>query len=114
MTPMSDSHWPRIKEILDDSLERWKEENGRDPKMKAVHQGHVGWTTKEDLLNSVAYELRLIEPEKVGNGRAAETNLVKILTRNVGGYRRMPSRGPYIPHERINEIVAWIDAGMPD
>lgn len=111
---MSDIHWPRIKEILDDSLERWKEENGRAPKMKAVHEGHIGWATKEELMESFVYELRLVEPDKVGNGRAGETNLIKILTRNIGGYRRMPSRGPYIPYDRIEEIVEWIDAGMPD
>lgn len=111
---MADTHWTRIKKILDDSLERWREENGRDPKMKAVHEGHIGWTTKEELMQSVVYDLRLIEPDKIGNGLARETNLVKILTRNVGGYRRMPSRGPYLSPEEIGEIVEWIDAGTPD
>lgn len=106
--------WLRIRQILDTSLERWKAEHGREPKMKAVHEGHIGWETKEELAESVVYGLQLIEPDKVGNGRAEETNLIKILRRNIGGYRRMPSRGPYIPSEEIAEIAQWIDAGMPE
>ncbi len=111
---MSEANWLRIKEILDNSLKRWQEENKREPKMRVVHEGHIGWKTKEELAESSPYGLQLIEADKVGNGRAEETNLYKILTRNVGGYRRMPSRGPYIPAGEIQEIVEWIDAGMPD
>lgn len=106
--------WLRIRQILDTSLERWKVEHGREPKMKAVHEGHIGWETKEELAESVVYGLQLIEPDKVGNGRAEETNIIKILRRNIGGYRRMPSRGPYIHAEEIAEIAQWIDAGMPE
>lgn len=106
--------WPRIREILDGSLERWAAEHGREPKMKAVHEGHIGWETKEELAESTVFGLQLIEPEMVGNGRAEETNLIKILRRNIGGYRRMPSRGPYIPEDEIREIVDWINAGMPE
>lgn len=107
-------NWQRIREILDASLDRWAAENGRKPKMKAVHEGHIGWETIEELAESTVYGLRLIEPNKVGNGRAEETNLIKILRRNVGGYRRMPSRGPYLSQEEIREIADWIDAGMPE
>jgi hypothetical protein len=111
---MSDTHWPRIKEILDNALKRWKEEHGREAKMKAVHEGHIGWETKEELAQSSPYEKQLIEPDKVGNGRAEETYLIRILRRNIGGYRRMPSHGPYMPDQEIEEIAKWIDAGMPD
>jgi hypothetical protein len=111
---MSNTNWPRIKEILDKSLERWKAENGREAKMKAVHEGSIGWGSKEELAQSHPYDKQLIESDKVGNGRAEETNLVKILRRNIGGFRRMPSRGPYLPNEEIREIAEWIDAGMPD
>jgi hypothetical protein len=107
------ANWLRIREILDRSLQRWAAEHGREPKMKAVHEGHLGWETKEELAESTVFGLQLIEPEKVGNGRAEETNLIKILRRNVGGYRRMPSRGPYIPEDEIQEIQDWINAGMP-
>ncbi len=111
---MSDVHWPRIKEILDSSLVRWQQEHGREPKMNVVHEGHIGWQTKEELAQSDPYGKILIEPDKVGNGKGAETNLVRILTSFIGGYRRMPSGGPYLSQKEINEIKEWIDAGMPD
>lgn len=111
---MSEVNWARVKDILDNSLKRWQAEHGREPKMKAVHEGHISWNSKEELMESHPYDKQLIEPDKVGNGRAEETNLVKILRRNIGGYRRMPSRGPYLPDGEIREIVEWINAGMPD
>lgn len=107
-------YWQRIREIIDASLDRWAAEHGRKPKMKAVHEGHIGWETREELSESTVFGLPLIEPDKVGNGRANETNLIKILRRNIGGYRRMPSRGPYLSQEEIREIADWIDAGMPE
>jgi len=61
---MADVHWPRIKEILDTALVRWTEEHGRTPKMKMVHQGPIGWFTKEELAESRPYEKQLIEPDK--------------------------------------------------
>ena len=111
---MSDVHWPRIKEILDKALERWKLENGREPKMKASHEGNIGWETKDKLAASAPYGKCLVEADKVGNGQAQETNLVRILRGHIGGYRRMPSGGPYLSNEEIGEIVEWIDEGMPD
>ncbi len=106
--------WPRVKEILDGAMGRWKAENGREPRMKGAHDGHIGWETKEELASSAPYEKLLIDPEKVGSSRADETNLIRILRGPIGGYRRMPSGGPYISPEEIKEIAAWIDAGMPE
>jgi hypothetical protein len=111
---MAQTGWPRIKEILDNSLERWKEQNGRKPALKVSHDGKLNWNSKEELAECSPFGLTLIESDKVGVGKATETNLVKILKRSIGGFRRMPSRGPYIPDEEIQEIVDWIDAGMPD
>ena len=111
---MSKVNWARVKEILDNSLIRWQTEHGREPKMRAVHEGHIGWNSKEELVESRPYDKQLIEPDKIGNGRAEETNLVRILKKNIGGFRRMPSRGPYIPDDEINELVQWINDGMPD
>jgi hypothetical protein len=111
---MPEVRWPRIKEILDNVMKRWAEEHGRDPKLKVSHQADLGWDTKEQLADSKPYDLQLIEPDKVGNGRAEETYLVRILRNHIGGYRRMPSRGPYVPEEEIQEIIDWIEAGMPD
>ncbi|MBI5252565.1 MAG: cytochrome c [Desulfomonile tiedjei] len=106
--------WPRVKELLDSALERWKAENGRDPRMRGAHDGHIGWETKEELASSSPYEKQLIDPAKVGNGKAEETNLVRILRGPIGGYRRMPSGGPYLSPNEIKEISEWINAGMPD
>ncbi len=111
---MSEPHWPRIKQILDDALERWKQANNRTPSMKATHEGHIGWETKEELAESNPYGKQLIEPENVGSGKAGETNLIRILRGPIGGFRRMPSRGPYLSPDEISEIAQWIDAGMPD
>jgi hypothetical protein len=111
---MSNVNWPRIKEILDNVLERWKLKNGREPKLKVSHEGDIRWETKEELAASSPYGKRLIDTDKVGNGRAYETNLVKIFRGPIGGYRRMPSGGPYLSNDEIGEIAEWIDAGMPD
>jgi hypothetical protein len=113
-SPAPGTSFTRIKEILDNSLVKWKQEHGREAKMKGAHMGELSWTTKDDLLNSAPYGLPLISEDKVGNGRGTETNLVKILRSHIGGYRRMPSGGPYIPPEEISEIIEWIDEGMPD
>ena len=111
---MSEARWPRIKAILDTVLEKWSQEHGRTPKMSVVHQGPIGWATKEELAESRPYDKQLIEHDKVGNGRANETNLVKILRGPIGAYRKMPSGGPYVSADEIKEIIEWIDAGMPD
>ncbi len=111
---MDEVGWLRVKEILDESIARWEKEQGRKPALKVSHDANLKWETKEQLAASKPFDLQLIEPDKVGTGRAGETNLIKILTRNVGGFRRMPSRGPYISPEEIAEIAEWIDAGMPD
>lgn len=111
---MASASWSRIKEILDTAVRRWAAEHHREPKLKISHPGGLNWDTKEQLVSSAPYDLPLIEPDKVGNGRGRETNLIKILTRNVGGFRRMPSRGPYLSGDEIQEIVDWIDAGLPD
>lgn len=111
---MTETNWDAVKDILDRSLERWKAENGREPRMKGAHDGHIGWQTKQELLESNAYGKQLVEPDKVGNGLSGEVNLIKILRGPIGGYRRMPSGGPYLTLEEIDFIAGWIDAGMPD
>jgi hypothetical protein len=111
---MSEVHWPRIKEILDSILKEWSDEHNRSPKMKAAHQGPIGWATKEELAGSKPYDKQLVESDKVGNGKGNETNLVRILRGPIGPYGRMPSGGPYASAQQIREIIEWIDTGMPD
>ena len=37
-----------------------------------------------------------------------------LLIRGVGGFGKMPLNGPFLANAEIEEIVAWIDAGMPE
>ena len=53
---------------------------------------------------------RAIEPGVPGH----ETHLVRSLVRGVGGFGKMPLQGPFLSSAEIDEIVAWIDAGMPE
>jgi hypothetical protein len=106
--------WKRVKQILDDGMERWKQDRGRTPKLNVVHDGPLSWESKKLLMESCPYGLCLLEESKIGTNKAEDTNLIKILRRNIGGYRRMPSRGPYYTDSEISEIAQWIDAGAPD
>src|SRR5690242_6103562 len=113
----SEVRWPRVKEILDGAIVGWKGLNGgREPLLTQRHGAAFGWSTKEQLAAATALGFRLVDPEKVGNGHGAETNLVGAL-RNEEGVEfngRMPNGGPYLGEDEIDEIVRWIDAGMPD
>ncbi len=115
-------NFKRIKKILDDittevSVERMRQAHASE---------NFGWATKEQLLNSDVWPdgpggelIRLIAPELVEQGRGAETNLVKSLRDPTGvGFKgRMPLRPPpgrFATEQEIKEIIAWLDAGMPD
>jgi hypothetical protein len=43
----------------------------------------------------------------VGNASGA-------LARGVDNFGKMPLQGPFLSRSEIDEIVAWIDAGMPE
>lgn len=98
-------YWPRVKEILDGIMERWKQRWGRDP-LPGIHTYY--WTTPQQLQTAVLSGIRAIEPGVPGR----ETQLVRSLARSVGTSGRMPLRGPFAPPEEIDEIVAWLDGGM--
>ncbi|PKB77899.1 MAG: hypothetical protein BZY88_20455 [SAR202 cluster bacterium Io17-Chloro-G9] len=100
-------YWPRVKEILDGIMDRWKERWGREPS-PGIHTYY--WETPQDLAESVLSGLRAIEPGLP----ARETQFVKSLARAVGTSGRMPLRGPFLSREETDEIVSWIDAGMPE
>jgi mono/diheme cytochrome c family protein len=95
-------------------MERWTAEHGRVPKLSLTHDGSIGWADKAELLGNEVFGAPLIGREFIGNGKAEETRLIRILRGNIGGFRRMPSRGPYATDAEIAEIAAWIDAGTPD
>lgn len=99
-------YWPRVKEILDGVMERWKQRWGREP-YPGIHAYH--WESAQELKDSVLSGRRAIEPGVPGR----ETQLVRSLTRGVGTVGKMPLRGPFLSNSEVDEIVAWIDAGMP-
>jgi mono/diheme cytochrome c family protein len=100
-------YWPRVKEILDGIMNRWTVRAKRAP-YPGIHEYY--WATPQDLQKSVLSGHRAIEPGVPGK----ETNLVRSLARGVRGTGRMPLRGPFLSQEELDEIVAWIDNGMPE
>lgn len=99
-------YWPRVKEILDDIMLRWKVRWGREP-YPGIHE--YSWDTPEQLAEAVLSGYRAIEP----GVPARETHLVRSLALGVGGFGKMPMQGPFLSRSELDEIVAWIDAGMP-
>ena len=100
-------YWPRVKEILDGIMERWVKRRGRKP-LPGIHRYY--WDSPQQLAESVLSGVRAIEPGVPGR----ETQFVRALARSVGTWGRMPLRGPFLSEEEIDEIVSWIDAGMPE
>jgi hypothetical protein len=100
-------YWPRVKEILDGIMERWKQRRDRDP-LPGIHRYY--WDSPQQLADSVLCGVRAIEP----GVPARETQFVRALARSVGTWGRMPLRGPFLSEAEIDEVVSWIDAGMPD
>tara|TARA_B100000378_G_scaffold207030_2_gene170214 strand:+ start:2849 stop:3124 length:276 start_codon:yes stop_codon:yes gene_type:complete len=88
-------------------MERWIERWGRNP-LPGIHAYY--WETRDELADSVLSGVRAIEPGVEGK----DTQLVRSLARTVLTFGRMPLRGPFVPREEIDEIISWIDAGMPE
>jgi len=99
-------YWPRVKAILDSSMERWKERWGREP-YPGIHD--YAWDTPQQLADAVLSGYRAIEPGVPGR----QTHLVRSLARGIGTFGKMPLHGPFLSSAEIDELVAWIDAGMP-
>ncbi len=99
-------YWPRVKAILDDSMERWKARWGREP-YPGIHD--YGWDTPQQLAAAILSGYRAIEPGVPGR----ETYLVRSLARGVGNFGKMPLNGPFLSSAELDEIATWIDAGMP-
>ena len=113
--------WERAKAILDGTIKAWRKNNPQFPPqisneqiVKAKHGASFSWDTPEKLAASVAKGKRLIQPGKVGNGKAHETILIRILKAPVPSLGpQMPRGGPYLKKLEIAEIAHWIDSGMP-
>ena len=106
-TPEHPVYWPRVKALLDGIMERWKGRWGREP-YPGIHE--YAWETPQQLATAVLSGYRAIEPGVPGR----ETHLVRSLARGVGGFGKMPLQGPFLSISEIDEIAAWIDAGMPE
>jgi len=100
-------YWSRVKAILDGIMADWEARWGRGP-YPGIHEYY--WDTPQQLANAVLSGYRAIEPGVPGR----ETHLVRSLVRGVGGFGKMPLSGPFLATAAIAEIVAWIDAGMPE
>ena len=88
-------------------MERWKQRRGRDP-LPGIHRYY--WDSPQQLAESVLSGVRAIEP----GVPARETQFIRSLARSVGTWGRMPLRGPFLSEAEIDELVSWIDAGMPE
>ena len=102
-----------VKAILDGLIASWTAQHGHAPNL-TVHDDNFGWDTKKQLAEAVAFDNRLIAEDLVGNGKAKETNLYRVLTGTLPGFPRMPKGGPYIGDNDLATLAAWIDANMPD
>ncbi len=129
---MSDQHavktirFADVKAILDALIV------GRDPAvMRAQHNNPAfGWDTLDRLQKSFVIpdpdnpspdnpdRYLLIEPSLVAQKRGAETSLVKALRdrQGVENYGQMPPTPPgrHATPEEIQNIVDWLNAGMPE
>ncbi len=107
----------RVKQILDGAIQTWQKDQQREPHIE-VHGPNFKWSTRDELLNAAVelgdMRIPLIAPEVRGNGRAEDAWLIKYLRADGDMFVRMPSGGPYLPDDQINEIARWIDAGCPE
>ena len=99
--------WPRVRELLAQAMARWEAREGRKG-LPGIHG--FSWETPGELANDSSMGRRFIEP----GVPAEETSLVIALRKGFGAIPRMPMNGPFLRAEEVQEIVAWIDGGMPE
>ena len=98
--------WSRVKELLEGIMLRWIARHGKPA--AGIHDYY--WDSPQALANNKPYGRQLIEPGMPGS----ETQLVIFLRKGVGTIPRMPRGGPFLSEAEIEEVVSWIDAGMPE
>jgi hypothetical protein len=103
----------RVQEILDAAIAEWSVQHERPPNLRR-HGMQFGWRTKAELLESIAFGKRLIDPEVITSKAGDTSNLVVALRTGVPPFARMPRGGPFIGDAEIVEIVEWINCGTPD
>lgn len=113
-----------VKAILDQAIADWTKDNfGAQPDIKGLSSKHktteFGWSTADELKNSQARGLPLIQPGVIGQNpkQGASANLVLALQGKLPGttpgtfFPRMPNDGPYRTDAEIQVIIDWIDGG---
>ena len=98
--------WSRVKELMDGIMARWVARHG--PPVPGIHDYY--WDTAQKLASNKPYGRQLIEPGVPGK----DTQLVLFLKSGVRTIPRMPRGGPFMSDEEIEEIISWIDSGMPE
>jgi hypothetical protein len=112
-TTMAQTSFVVVKAILDGALAGWIWKNKKAPDLSVHGDPNFGWQSKQQLAQSQAFGMPLIDPTKVGNGQGAQNNLVIALATGVPGFPRMPKGGPFLPKEQTDYIAQWIDDNMP-
>jgi hypothetical protein len=101
-----------VKAILDQTMADWKAKHGRDPDLVSPHDTtSFSFGTAEELKNTTALGLKLIQPEVIGQNKGDQANLVIALTTGVAGNPRMPFGGPFRTPGEVQVIVDWINGG---
>jgi hypothetical protein len=113
-----------VKPILDKIIADWTAGNGGPPDLLGAHHTTTfAWDTKQNLLNSSARGVQLIQPAIIGQqGAGATANLVVALTTGVAPFPPMPFGGLdsengvflKIDSPEIKTIIAWIEGGCQD
>ncbi len=105
-----------VKKTLDDlvatkDLGRMRQRHGGD---------RFRWDTPNQLRDAVAMitgvEYRLISTDCIGNGKADQTYLVRLLSGPIveEDLPQMPFRGPIATHDQIEVVRDWINSGAKD
>src|SRR5215510_13330821 len=90
-------------------------------RMKLKHGGAAfNWETAQNLRNAVALisgtTIPLIEAGCIGNGRADDTHLVRLLSAPIDeeNLPQMPLHGPFASNDQIKIVRNWINEGALD
>jgi hypothetical protein len=111
-----------VQTILTKIISDWTKGNGNvAPDLLGQHKTTTfAWDTKQNLLNSQARGIPLIQSTIVGQkGAGATANIVIALTKGVAPFQPMPAGGLdsqngqflSINSPQIQTIISWIEGG---
>ena len=88
-------------------MKRWEAREGRRG-LPGIHDYY--WDSPQHLANDSAMGMKFIQSGLPGE----ETALIISLRQGLGSIPKMPMGGPFVKEDEIQEIVDWIDGGMPE